>query len=121
MKEELAHWTSEEDAIAWYYDNADFSGLTDEEIAQLTEEWKTAYQEGSSYLATLNKDYENYLEITQSEIDAKAKLISTDLIDASNNTTTKIKQDIADAQANATSSLDNLLDSYKNLNEEIKQ
>ena len=72
MKEEMSHWISEEDAVAWYYDNADFTGLTDEEIAQLTEEWKTAYQEGSSYLATLSEDYKNYLNLTQSEIDEKA-------------------------------------------------
>jgi len=51
MKEQMSSWTSEDDAVAWLYANKKIDDITDEEIEQITNEWKEKYADGLSYLA----------------------------------------------------------------------
>ena len=119
MKEQMSSWTSEDDAVAWLYDNKKMDNITDEEIEQITNEWKEKYADGLSYLAQFNENYTGYIQATDQEIQTASQNIQNDLINASNNTTQKVKDDIADAQLSADNALADAKEAYAELTRNI--
>lgn len=119
MKEQMSSWTSEDDAVAWLYANKKIDDITDEEIEQITNEWKAKYADGLSYLAQFNENYTGYIQATDQEIQTASQNIQNDLINASNNTTQKVIEDIEEAQLSADNALADAKDAYAELTRNI--
>ena len=109
----IQSWGSNEDAVNWFLTNKDLSEMSVAEIELEKKNWNDLYEAKVAYEKQSRLDFDNYLEATQAEINAKMEKISEDITGWSEKTWNTIKEEAEEALYSAKKAYEDAVQSYE--------
>lgn len=94
-------WTSQEDANAFYMENADISEMTTEQIELAMQDFADAYEAGSLYMIGNKEQINEFISATSQQVEDKITEMGDFWTLTSNNTTEQVKLDVEEAKNDA--------------------
>lgn len=94
-------WTSQEDANAFYMENADISEMTTEQIELAMQDFADAYEAGSLYMIGNKEQINEFISATSQQVEDKIAEMGDFWTLTSNNTTEQVKLDVEEAKNDA--------------------